>query len=77
MKGKYVLLRRGNCSFTAKAMNAADGGAAGVLIINSEPGAFRMPHDERDGEQEDIPFAVVMLSKVAGDQVRGGDELTL
>lgn len=66
-------MRRGNCSFTAKAMNIADRGAAGVLIINSEAGTFRMPHDNtalREGEEVDIPVAVVMLSKTAGDQVR-------
>jgi minor extracellular serine protease Vpr len=38
MSGKAVLIRRGTCSFHAKALNAQNAGAAAVVLYNNAPG---------------------------------------
>lgn len=40
--GRYVVARRGGCSFFNKTVRAAEGGAAGLLLINSDGGLFRI-----------------------------------
>lgn len=40
VNGEIALVERGTLSFAAKAANAADAGAAAVLIYNNEPGNF-------------------------------------
>lgn len=39
LTGKIALIDRGSCNFTAKAINAQDAGAIGVIIANNVPGA--------------------------------------
>jgi minor extracellular serine protease Vpr len=38
LAGKWVLIRRGTCSFNIKSINAQNAGAAGVIIYNNVPG---------------------------------------
>jgi len=38
MAGKYALISRGTCTFHAKALNAQNAGAAGVILYNNVPG---------------------------------------
>ena len=40
LTGKIVLIRRGTCSFLAKAWNAQQAGAAGVVLYNNAAGAL-------------------------------------
>ncbi|UED85183.1 M28 family peptidase [Streptomyces profundus] len=37
-RGRVALIRRGDCTFAAKQANAAEAGAVGVLIYNTDPG---------------------------------------
>jgi hypothetical protein len=46
IKGKLVLLKRGNCTFVVKAKNAQDAGAIGVLIYNKDFGGFAPSVDD-------------------------------
>ncbi|RKP10395.1 peptidase S8/S53 domain-containing protein [Thamnocephalis sphaerospora] len=54
VKGNVVLLQRGKCSFTDKALNAQKAGAIGVLIYNNEFGITNPLVDDVD-----IPYAGV------------------
>jgi minor extracellular serine protease Vpr len=38
LAGKWVLIRRGTCSFNIKSINAQNAGAAGVILYNNVPG---------------------------------------
>ncbi|KFH68076.1 hypothetical protein MVEG_06806 [Podila verticillata NRRL 6337] len=40
IKGKVVVVLRGGCLFAAKAQNAVNGGAAGIIFVNNEPGSL-------------------------------------
>jgi len=40
LRGKIVLVRRGELTFQQKAENAADAGAAAIVVYNSQPSAF-------------------------------------
>jgi aminopeptidase YwaD len=40
LRGKIALVRRGEMTFRQKAENAADAGAAAIIIYNSQPGDF-------------------------------------
>ncbi len=43
VKGKYALIRRGTCGFSAKAVDAFKAGAAGVIIYSQETAATQVP----------------------------------
>ena len=70
VRGKIVLVRRGEMTFRAKAENAADAGAAAVVVYNSQPNDF----SGTLGQATRIP--VVSLSGTEGqrllDRVRTG-----
>ena len=60
--GRFVVVRRGNCSFTDKALTAQRAGAAGVLIANHEEGLFRMAFANNSaGFEVVIPLVMVPL----------------
>eukprot|EP00602_Paraphysomonas_sp_CaronLab_P002991 CAMPEP_0185032216 /NCGR_PEP_ID=MMETSP1103-20130426/20142_1 /TAXON_ID=36769 /ORGANISM="Paraphysomonas bandaiensis, Strain Caron Lab Isolate" /LENGTH=556 /DNA_ID=CAMNT_0027568031 /DNA_START=259 /DNA_END=1929 /DNA_ORIENTATION=+ len=72
--GAFVLIRRGVCSFLSKAVIAAQSGAAGVVIINSEDSAFSV-----DDPMSPVPLSipVVMVSRSTGQKIRDAMEQSL
>ncbi|CAN1778187.1 Signal peptide peptidase-like 2 [Linum perenne] len=63
--GDVILVNRGNCTFTAKAINAEAAGASAVLIVNDENELYEMVCDA-DETDLDISIPVVMIPKDAG-----------
>ncbi|CAI5737485.1 unnamed protein product [Hyaloperonospora brassicae] len=68
VRGKMVLIRRGDCYFEAKARHAAKQGAAGVIIVNTEDNDQVMVMSGMDGNSDkvadeplDIPVVMVPL----------------
>lgn len=64
-KGAHVLVRRGGCSFLAKALSVSDSGGHSLIVVDEGAGRLRMEVEE--GENVDIP--VVMVSKLDGERV--------
>lgn len=59
--GRFVIVKRGNCSFIAKALAGQRAGAAAVLVINNEPGLLRMSMSNlTDGYEVVIPLAMLL-----------------
>jgi hypothetical protein len=59
--GRYVFVRRGICSFTAKALNMQRGGAAGVAIMNHDDSLFRLAMaNNTEGYEVVIPVILVV-----------------
>lgn len=65
VKGAHVLVRRGGCSFLAKALSVKNSGGHSLIVIDEGSGRLRMEVEE--GENVNIP--VVMVSKVDGANV--------
>jgi len=63
VKGKLVLIKRGNCVFTVKAKNAEDAGAIGVLVYNHSFGGFAP-----GAEGSKIPL--VGITNTSGESLR-------
>ncbi len=42
-RGAIIIVRRGGCSFTDKAISAAKVGGKGVIIVNTDDSIMRMP----------------------------------
>ncbi|MFT5858291.1 MAG: hypothetical protein ACI865_000375 [Flavobacteriaceae bacterium] len=61
--GKIAVLYRNTCEFGAKALNAQDSGAVGVIIINRDPESVGMGGGASGGL---ITIPVVMLSSTDG-----------
>jgi hypothetical protein len=70
VSGKYVVVVRGNCTFPAKALSVGEAGGAGMLLVNSEAGAFRMSGFGfvPEGEEEAL-VPSIMLTPNHGQQV--------
>lgn len=62
VKGAHVLVRRGRCSFLAKALAVSNSGGASVVVVDEGAGRLRMEAEE--GQTVGIP--VVMVSKLDG-----------
>lgn len=62
VKGAHVLVRRGRCSFLAKALAVSTSGGASVVVVDEGAGRLRMEAEE--GQTVGIP--VVMVSKLDG-----------
>lgn len=74
VKGKAVLIQRGECSFHEKALSAQKAGAVAVILYNNQPGALT-PSVEGD---EPITIPVVMLNQADGEAlVAAGEGQTL
>ena len=56
VKGKILLVQRGNCTFLSKAARAIHGGAAGLVMI-----------DNRPGEANPVPIALPLPSGMIAD----------
>lgn len=65
VKGKIVLVERGEITFTEKAKNAAKAGAKAVIISNNTNGSFI------GNLQETVPIPVASISKKGGENLRG------
>ncbi|MCO6476514.1 MAG: T9SS type A sorting domain-containing protein [Phaeodactylibacter sp.] len=69
LAGKIVLVDRGSCEFGLKALNAENGGAIAVIIINNAPGAGPMGMAAGQvGGQVTVP--VVSLAYEVGQLIR-------
>lgn len=66
LSNSFALAKRGNCTFTAKAVNAQSSGAAGLLIINDDEDLYKMVCTENDTSLN-VTIPVVMIPKSAGD----------
>lgn len=65
ISGKLVLARRGNCSFFDKAVRALEGGAAGLVIVNNQPGLLRVSAGNLTANYSrpiDIPIVMIKLA---------------
>lgn len=59
MDGKIVVLRRGNCDFTQKVLNAQEHGALAVLVVNNEEGGVIVMGGQAGGIN--IPSIMIRL----------------
>ncbi|WP_116108630.1 M36 family metallopeptidase [Lewinella sp. IMCC34191] len=69
LKGKVVLLQRGECAFQLKAYRAEQAGARAVIISNPENDLFPMGAMEA-GEDYPVTIPVVMLRQVDAEPLR-------
>lgn len=65
MEGAHVLVRRGSCSFLAKALAVSNSGGRSLVVLDEGAGRLRMEADQ--GETVGIP--VVMVSRQDGERV--------
>src|SRR5205814_2367279 len=63
VRGKVALARRGEIKFSEKASNLASAGAIGVVIFNSEAGAFQGALDTT------VTLPTVSISREDGEQL--------
>lgn len=61
LAGKIVLVRRGDCPFVEKVINAQNAGAIAVIVINSVPGIINM-----SGANGDIVIPAVAIDRSVG-----------
>jgi photosystem II stability/assembly factor-like uncharacterized protein len=64
LAGNIAMIRRGNCFFVDKVMNAQNAGAMAVIIINNASGQAPIA---MQGGNSDITIPAVMISKENGD----------
>lgn len=74
--GKIAVIKRGNCPFVDKVLNAQNAGAIAVIVINNEPGQpIRM-----GGESATINIPSLMISQMDGldliSALENGETLT-
>ncbi|MBK7428316.1 MAG: T9SS type A sorting domain-containing protein [Saprospiraceae bacterium] len=65
LDGKIVLVRRGNCNFATKVLNAQAAGAIAVLIANNAGGAFAI-----GGGDENIAIPALAIDGSFGDGLK-------
>lgn len=66
---KIAVIKRGDCSFTEKAFNAQEKGAAGVIITNNVPG-----DPSGMSVEETVTIPAVMVTQADGEWIRNGSE---
>ena len=69
LQGKVVLIDRGVCEFSAKALNAQNLGALAVILANNVPGATLNAGGGTMGHKVTIP--VVTVTQEVGSMLRG------
>lgn len=64
IKGRVLIVSRGSCTFSSKALWAQDAGATAVVFVNNEPtsGAFRALTAEMDADTNHIYIPSMTLS---------------
>ncbi|RQM19868.1 hypothetical protein B5M09_006229 [Aphanomyces astaci] len=74
IRGKIVLVKRGKCSFTRKAMHIQQMGGIGMIAVNSKPttaaNAHRLYSLSDDGAGHHVTIPVVMISKPDGQHLQ-------
>ncbi|KAK1284340.1 Signal peptide peptidase-like 4 [Acorus calamus] len=68
LSGDVVLVHRGNCKFTTKAMVAESVGASAILIINNRKELYKMVCDSNETNLH-INIPAVMLPRDAGERL--------
>jgi hypothetical protein len=63
-KDKIVVIRRGNCNFTDKIVNAQKWSAIGVIMVNNVPGAIAM-----GGATTEITIPAVSVTQEVGEAI--------
>ncbi|PKA49663.1 Signal peptide peptidase-like 2 [Apostasia shenzhenica] len=63
-----AIAKRGDCTFTTKAVVAQTGGATGLLVINDSEDLYKMVCSENDTSLN-LTIPVVMIPKSAGDKL--------
>jgi Zn-dependent M28 family amino/carboxypeptidase len=71
--GNIALIRRGACTFAAKATNAANAGAVGVVIYNNAPGAL----NGTLSADFTLDLPVVAVTQAVGDELAATPGLVL
>ncbi|CAM9766573.1 unnamed protein product, partial [Hapterophycus canaliculatus] len=66
VEGTHVLVRRGGCSFFAKALSVSDFGGLSLLVIDEGAGRLRMEAEE----EETVDISAVMVSKLDGEKLK-------
>jgi len=69
VKGKAVLMERGGCTFTDKAVNVQAAGGFAAIMINSQPTLLRMDALKRY-EAYNISVSTMMVTKSAGEKLK-------
>lgn len=67
MRGKVVLIDRGEISFATKIKNALANEAAGVIVLNNEPGMFSAAVNE-SGDEISIP--AILIPQAEGERLK-------
>lgn len=65
LNGKIAVIRRGNCAFTEKVVNAQDAGAVGVIIVNNVGGVLNV----MGGTDPSITIPSVMVTMLDGENI--------
>lgn len=68
LSNSIALAKRGDCTFTAKAIFAQAGGATGLLVINDNEDLYKMVCSDNDTSIS-VTIPVVMIPKSAGDKL--------
>ena len=66
--GAIALVDRGNCDFNVKAINAQNGGAGALVVVNNVPG----PPTTMGGTNPNVVIPSVMVSQADGATIRAG-----
>lgn len=75
VSGKIALIDRGGCTFVAKALNAQDAGATGVIIANNQPGNSPIG---LGGSSDDVTILTVSVTQAGGQLLRAaGTNVTI
>jgi hypothetical protein len=64
MQGKIVILRRGNCTFTAKVLSAQNAGAIAVIVVNTDAENIAM-----SGADAGIKIPAVIVTNLIGENI--------
>jgi lactocepin len=71
LSGKLAVIERGDLTFVAKAQNAAEHGAIGVIIIDNQPDAMAALSVKM--ELSTAPIPVIIISKESGSLLKSTD----
>ncbi len=71
MKGQYILIERGQCTFLNKALLARRAGAAGIIFINNQDKTFFV----EDNSAPLFTIPVVMVTITAGERLLQLDDV--
>lgn len=72
ISGKFVVIRRGKCPFSTKAVHAHDARAAGVIFVNDREDSLiarNVMADASDTTAQRLPLPVVFVSQAVGLEI--------